>query len=82
VHHPAPDIAVVDYKLRLTMNTQLWLLLVFVALLIAVIVDFATRKVVKVELRKVLVRVGDEWKLLNAEWQGYEDYDLRWLDGA
>ncbi len=82
VHHPAPDIAVVDYKLRLTMNTQLWLFLVLVALLIAIIVDVATRKVVTVQLRKVLVKVGDEWNLLNGEWQGYEDYDLRWVDCA
>jgi hypothetical protein len=76
----AADVAIVDFRLRLIMNTQLWLLLILVALLIAVIVDLATRKVVKGNLRKVLVKVGDEWKLFNGEWQGYEEYDLRWLE--
>jgi hypothetical protein len=78
----ARDVAVIDYKLKLIMNTRLWLLLIFVALLLAVIVDIATQKRVKAQLRKVAVKVGDEWKLLNGEWQGYEDFDLRWLDGA
>lgn len=67
VQQVAPDVAVVDYRLTLTMNTQLWWLLILVALIIAIIVDFATRKVVKADLRKVLVRVGDEWKLFNGE---------------
>lgn len=79
VQQLAPDVAVVDFRLTLTMNTQLWWLLILVALLIALIVDLATRKVVKADLRKVLVKVGDEWKLFNGEWQGYEEYDLRWL---
>lgn len=74
-----PDVAIVEYDLTLTMNTQLWFMLILIAWIIALIVDLATRKVVKVRLRKVLVKVGDEWKLFNGEWQGYEEMDLRWL---
>jgi hypothetical protein len=86
VQQIAPDVAVVDYKLTLTMNTSLYYLLILLGILLGVLLAFAidamTRKVVKADLRKVLVRVGDEWKLFNGEWQGYEEYDLRWLAAA
>ncbi|MBZ0135838.1 MAG: hypothetical protein K8I27_05655 [Planctomycetes bacterium] len=74
-----PDIVLVDFQLKLVMNTSLWLLLVFVALLLAVIADIATRKTVKVQMRKLLVKVDDEWHLLSAEWQGYEEFNIAWL---
>lgn len=79
VQEIAPDLEVVDFDLTLTMNTQLWWLLIFVALLIAAIVDVATRKTVKVHMRKLLYKVGDQWHLFDAEWQGYEERDLSWL---
>lgn len=75
----APDLVIVDCEVRFIMNTQLWLLLVFVALLIALIADMATRKTVRMPLRKLLFKVGDEWKLFNGELQGGEEQDLRWL---
>lgn len=79
VTEPRPDVAIVEYDLTLTMNTQLWFLLIVVAWIIALVVDLATRKVVRVRLRKVLVKVGEEWKLFNGEWQGYEEMNLSWL---
>ena len=75
----APDLKLVDFELKLIMNTRLWLLLIFIALLLAVIVDMATRKTVTVQMRKLLVRVGDEWHLFSAEWQGYEEFNTQWL---
>ncbi len=74
-----PGVVIADFELTLTMNTQLWWILILIALLLAALLDILTRKVVKVRLRKVLVQVGDEWKLFNGEWQGYEEMDLRWL---
>lgn len=74
-----PDVAVVNFRLRLTMNTSLWRLFVLVALVIAVIVDLATRKVVTVEMQKVVVRVGEQWHVFSSDWQGYEDVDQSWL---
>ena len=41
----APDVAVVEFDLKLCINTSLWILLIFVALLIALIVDVATRRI-------------------------------------
>jgi len=42
------------------------------------IVDLATRKTVVQEMRKILVRVGDEWHLFNGEWMGIEETDVGW----
>ncbi len=78
----APDLMIVDCEVRFIMNTQLWLLLIFVALLIALIADMATRKTVKIPVRKLLYRVGNEWKLFNGELQGPEELDLRWLTAS
>lgn len=79
VQEVKPGVVIADFELTLTMNTQLWWILILVALLLAALVDILTRKVVKVRMRKVLVQVGDEWKLFNGEWQGYDEMDLRWL---
>jgi hypothetical protein len=73
------DVVLVDFELKLIMNTSLWLLLLPVGLLIVVIVDMATRKHVSVPMRKVLVRVGQEWHIFSAEWQGYEEFNTAWL---
>jgi hypothetical protein len=72
-------LCVVDFRLRLTMNTQLYFLLIFVALPLAAIVDFLTHRVVTQDMRKVLVRVGDEWHLFSGDWQGVEEFDTSWL---
>lgn len=73
------DVAVAELTVDFAMNTQIYWLLIFASLLIAVIIDMATRKRVTVELRKVLVRVGDEWHLFSGDWQGYEEYEMNWL---
>jgi hypothetical protein len=75
----APDVMIVDFQVRFTMNTSLYMLLILVALLIALIVDLATRKVVTVQLRKVLVKIDDEWKMFEGDWQGYAEHDTSWL---
>ena len=31
-------------------------------------------------VRKLLVRCGDKWRLFCADWEGYEERDLSWLD--
>ncbi len=76
------DVAVVRFRLTLLMNTRLWLFLVIVALLVAVIIDVATRKTAHAELQKILVRVGDEWHLLDGGWWGPEEEDVAWLEAA
>jgi hypothetical protein len=77
-----PDIAVVEFRLKLAINTSLWILLVIVALLIALIVDLATRKRIDAPMRKILIRVGDEWHLFSGEWQGPDEQDVSWLEEA
>jgi hypothetical protein len=81
VREITPDIVVVDFRARFIMNTQLWWLLILVALIVALIVDLATRKTVVQEMRKILVRVGDEWHLFNGEWMGLEEMDVGWTTG-
>ena len=78
----SPYIALVEARVKFTMNTSLWLLLITVALLIAVLVDIATQTRVVVPVRKVLVRVGDEWRIFNAELMGADEHDLSWLGTA
>lgn len=75
----APDVALVEAEVKFTMNTTLWALLIFVALLIAIIVDIATRTRVRVPVRKVLVKIGNEWRVFNAELMGADEHDLGWL---
>lgn len=75
----APDVALVDFRLRLIMNTSLWAVMFLVIGIFAFILDVITRKVVKVDKRKLLVKVGDEWRIFSAEWQGYEEFDTAWL---
>lgn len=79
VNEVAEDVVVVNFQLTLIRNTQLWMLLIVVALIIAVIVDLATRKVTKIHMQKVLIKVGDEWKVFNGEWQGYDELNHGWL---
>lgn len=74
------DLAVAEFDLKLGINTSLWALLALVTLLLALIVDLATRKRVKAPMRKILVRVGDEWHLFSGEWQGPDEADTIWLE--
>jgi hypothetical protein len=74
------DLAVAEFDLKLGINTSLWILLIFVTLLLALIVDLATRKRVHAQMRKILVRVGDEWHLFSGEWQGPDEADTIWLE--
>jgi len=75
-----PDLAVAEFDLKLGINTSLWMVLILVTLLLALIVDLATRKRVKAQMRKILVRVGDEWHLFSGEWQGPDEADAIWLE--
>jgi hypothetical protein len=78
----APDLAIVEWDLTLTMNTQLWLLFILLGcpgMIAAFIVDAATRKRVTTRMRKIAYRAGDEWHLLNGAWQGKEEEDVSWL---
>jgi len=80
VDEPRPGVYVVDFRLRLLMNTQLWWLLFPAGLLIAIIVDAVTRTTVTVEHRKILLRAGKSYFLLNAGWQGPEEEECdAWL---
>lgn len=74
-----PDVMLVNFELRLMMNTRLYLLLFLVIGIIALIIDMATRKTVTVPMQKILVRVGEEWHLFSGEWQGYEEFNTQWL---
>ena len=75
----APDVAIVEFKLRLIANTRLVYLSILVIGLLAAFIDIATRKTLKARLQKVMVKVGGGWKLLNGEWEGPEERDLSWL---
>ncbi len=73
------DVRLVDFELTLTMNTQLYGLLILIALPLAAIADMATRKIVKQEVRKLVVKVDDEWHLFSADFMGNEEHDTTWL---
>lgn len=74
------DLAVAEFDLKLGINTSLWILLALVTLLLALILDLATRKRVKAPMRKILIRVGEEWHLFSGEWQGPDEADTIWLE--
>ncbi|MFI5401460.1 MAG: hypothetical protein ACHQ1G_00775 [Planctomycetota bacterium] len=74
------DLAVAEFDLHLSINTSLWILLALLTLLLAFIVDLATRKRVQASMRKILVRVGDEWHFFSGEWQGPDEEDDIWLE--
>jgi hypothetical protein len=78
----APDVKIVDFEMRLTMNTGLYALLFLVIGIFAFIIDAATQKKVHVNMRKMMVRVGEEWHLFSGEWQGYEEFNTGWLSGG
>ncbi|MEM8885178.1 MAG: hypothetical protein AAGD14_14010 [Planctomycetota bacterium] len=77
----APDLMHCTFKLRLGVNTSLWALLIFVppGLIFAVIVDAISRTNIHVQLSKNLVRVEDEWHVLNAAWQEPDDKIADWV---
>jgi len=80
IRQVGPDVCVAEFSLRLIMNTQLWWLLILVLWPAAIAADLATRKIATVQLRKILVRTGDEWKLFNGAWQGFEEDEPDWIE--
>lgn len=77
-----PGVIHCTYRLHLMINSSLWGLLIFVpylGILVAIIVDLATRTTVKADLSKVLVQVEDEWHLLNGAWYEDDDRDPSWV---
>jgi hypothetical protein len=71
-----PDVLLVSYRLHLRTNTTLWFLFVLagcIGIVVAAIIDASTRRTIEDDVQKILVRVGDEWHLLNGEWQGAEE---------
>ena len=89
VQQVTPRIAVASYRLRLRMNTKFWWLLLLGSLffigalllwaIMAAVLDQVTSKRVDFLMQKVLVKVGDEWRVFNGEWHGPEDVDLSWF---
>ena len=80
-----PDLMICDFRLKLGINTSYWILLIFFpsgGLLLALILDLATRRRIEREMTKVLVRVDDEWHLLNGAWGEHDEADLSWLPEA
>ena len=77
----APDVVHCEYTLKLGINTSLWILIIFLpfaGLLIALIVDAATRTNITEHMSKLLVRVDDEWKLMNGAWHETDDLRAAW----
>jgi len=75
----APQLRAVRFHWTVTTRNQYWLLLT--PLLFSGLVLFLVlRQRYEGEMQKLMVKVGDEWKLFNGEWQGYEELDLSWLD--
>jgi hypothetical protein len=80
-----PDLMICDFRLMLGINTSLWFLFILFpwgGLLLAIIIDLATRRRVTRDMTKVLVRVGDEWHLFNGAWCEHDETDLSWLPEA
>jgi hypothetical protein len=76
------DVVLVDGTVKFTMNSSLWLFLFLVIGVFAILIDLATRTSVSVPVRKVLVRVNDEWRIFNGELMGADEHDLTWLQSA
>jgi hypothetical protein len=76
-----PDVIRCDFTLRLGIGSQLWFLAIFLGpgLLIALILDAATRTNIRQKMSKVLVRVEDEWQLLNGAWYEPDDESTSWV---
>lgn len=77
----APDVVRCEFTLRLGIGSQLWFLLIFTGpgLILAFILDAATRTNIKASMSKVLVRVEDEWHLLNGAWHEADDKNSNWV---
>lgn len=78
-HHLLPGVCVVSFTLKTQCNTRMWWLLIPLGILIAIIVDMASRRRASVPLQKVLVQCGGHWQLFNAELQGQEELDTSWV---
>ncbi len=81
VQEVAPDVVHCEYTLSISVNTSLWTLLIFVppGLIFALIVDAITRTNIKTPMSKNLVRVENEWILLNGAWLEDDDRIPDWI---
>ena len=79
VHPVAPDIVAVDFHLRLHMNTSIYWFFLPIGILIPALIDIATRTHADGQLQRILVRVGDKWRLLSGDWQAEEERELDWI---
>lgn len=79
VNNITPDLAIATFRIRMVRNTQLWVFLIFVLGIFALIIMVATNKRTDATITKLLVRVGNEWKLFSGEWQGQDEFDLSWI---
>jgi len=81
VEELAPDVIRCDFTLRLGIGSQLWFLLILFGpgLILAFILDAVTRTNIQARMSKVLVRVDDEWQLLNGAWHEADDQSTNWV---
>ncbi len=79
----AANVVLVEADMTITTNSTLWGLFILMGLVFGLvvyaIVDAATRTTVRLPVRKVLVKVGNEWRIFNAELMGVDEHDLSWL---
>ncbi len=82
VDEKAQGIVFCRYSLELSVNTQLWALLIlvpYVGIIIALIVDNQTRTRIFAQVTKVLISVDDEWMLMNGAWREWDDATPDWI---
>ena len=81
VEELAPGVVRCDFTLKLGIGSSLWALLIFAGpgIILAIILDAATRTNITAKMSKVLVRVEDEWQLHNGAWQEADDEAADWV---
>jgi len=78
-----PGLVAIRFQLKASTGSLLWIFATLPFPLISLIgvpMFYLARDRHRTEMQKLMVKVGDEWKLFNGEWQGYEELDLSWLD--
>lgn len=73
------DVAVVSFQLHLGARSGFWFLQSPLGAVFKALASKAARHEWRGNMRKVVVRVGNGWKVFNGEWQGPEEQDLSWL---
>jgi len=81
VEELAPDVVRCDFTLKLGIGTSLWILLIFFGpgIILAFILDAATRTNITARMSKVLVKVDDEWQLFNGAWHEADEQSTSWI---